>query len=709
MTVSAASGHDPGRADDLLDELPDGVALIDRDWTLTWINAFAAELLQRPRGSLVGRSLWDVFPEAVGSPLWENCRRVMREGSRVSLDTFDAGRHRWYAVALAPYSDGLLATFRDVTARRRAELLLAGTSGVLTRITEGAALADVLAEIVRMVERQSVDGALASILLLDDDGRHLRHGAAPSLPAFYNEAVDGLPIGPDAGSCGTAAFRREQVFVEDIATDPLWVRWRELARGAGLAACWSTPVLSAEHGLLGTFAIYYREPRAAGEEDLRLIDQVTRTAVVALEHDRTQAGLRAALASAKRATQQSRRLQRLSARLSSALTPMQVAEIAAEQAMRAVGGDGAWVTISDPEALSSLLPDTEAVQGELTLRFGRLRTGSGRQATASEAIPPAVRADALWLPSRHRVRAAAPDLVREHPEVGSLGVFALVADGDRIGRLGVCRVEEGELSAGDRGQLRAVAAQCGRALRRTHHLVSTQQVAEALQQSLLTEPAHVPGFAIEAGYRSALSSVEVGGDWYDAFRLPDGPLALVVGDVQGHDLPAAARMGQLRSKLRAIACDVPAAPQQVLTRLDRLGAHLGYDRFTTMIYASVEPGPDGYRLDWANAGHLPPVLLHPDGRYEILQQPVDPPLNIGEIPVRRGGSARLPVGATVLLYTDGLVESRDTDLHEQITELARRLAPVAGAPLPELRDTALAFAEDPTDDIALVLARATGA
>lgn len=710
MTLSAASARDPGRAVDVLEVLPEGVVLIDGDWTLTWINASAADLLERPRESLVGRGLWDVFPGAVGSSMWEQFHRAMSERSRVGFDTFDDERHRWYAVALGPHGNGLLATFRDVTTRRSTELLLAGTGDVLTRIAEGAALADVLTGIVEMVERQSVNGALASILLLDEDGRHLRHGAAPSLPDFYNQAVDGLPVGPRAGSCGTAAFRRSQVFVEDIATDPLWEPWRELAHEAGLAACWSTPVFSSRYGLLGTFAIYYREPRAVGEADLRLIDQVTRTAVIAIEHDRSQVRLRAALASAERAGQRARRLQRLSSKLSSALTPAQVARIAAEHAMRAVGGDGAWVTIYDAEVLEYLRAETASAQGDVTLRFGRLHAGSASEGASPEPAtpPPAVATDALWLPSRRQVRAVAPEFAGEHPQVGGLGVFTLVADGGRIGRLGVCRVEEGELSADERGQLRAVAAQCGGALRRTHTLVSTQQVAEALQQSLLTEPPHVAGFALEAGYRSALSSIEVGGDWYDAFTLPGGPLALVIGDVQGHDLAAAARMGQLRSKLRAIACDVPAPPEQVLTRLDRLGAHLGYDRFTTMIFATVEAGRDGYRVEWANAGHLPPLLLHADGRYELLRRPVDPPLNVGELPSRHSGSVRLPVGATVLLYTDGLVESRDADLEERILELAGHLAPTAGAPLAELRDAALAFAGDPTDDVALVLARATG-
>ena len=119
-----------------------------------------------------------------------------------------------------------------------------------------------LDHLARFVEEHG-DDVLASILLLDRDGVHLRHGAAPSLPASYCEAIDGTAIGPSVGSCGTAAYRRERVCVSDIATDPLWSDFRELALGAGPRACWSTPIFATDGSLLGTFALYYREPARA--------------------------------------------------------------------------------------------------------------------------------------------------------------------------------------------------------------------------------------------------------------------------------------------------------------------------------------------------------------------------------------------------------------------------------------------------------------
>jgi GAF domain-containing protein len=182
----------------------------------------------------------------------------------------------------------------------RSLAVLGGQKDVLERIVEGEPLPVVLDSLVRMVEQWS-DGVLASILLLADDGEHLVHGAAPSLPAEYNAAIDGIAIGPNVGSCGTAAYRREQVIVTDIASDPLWGDFRELALAHRLRACWSTPIVAAGGALLGTFAMYYREPRTPGADDLALIDVLVRTAAVGIARSRNDADRERALADERRA------------------------------------------------------------------------------------------------------------------------------------------------------------------------------------------------------------------------------------------------------------------------------------------------------------------------------------------------------------------------------------------------------------------------
>lgn len=150
-------------------------------------------------------------------------------------------------------------------------------------ITDDVPLIVILSELVLMIEAQSPE-MLCSILLLSDDGNHVRHAVAPSLPESYTQAIDGSPIGPKHGSCGTAMFRGKPVVVTDIATDPLWDDYREFARMIGMAACWSTPILSSKGKVLGSFAMYYREPRGPKTEEQHLTDVATKLASRAIEH-----------------------------------------------------------------------------------------------------------------------------------------------------------------------------------------------------------------------------------------------------------------------------------------------------------------------------------------------------------------------------------------------------------------------------------------
>ena len=150
-------------------------------------------------------------------------------------------------------------------------------------IDNDAPLHEILSDLVLMIEAQSPE-MLCSILLLSNDGNHVRHAVAPSLAPEYVKAIDGSPIGPKHGSCGTAMFRGKPVIVTDIATDPLWDDYREYARMIEMAACWSTPILSSKGKVLGSFAMYYREPRAPKPEEQHLTNVATKLASRAIEH-----------------------------------------------------------------------------------------------------------------------------------------------------------------------------------------------------------------------------------------------------------------------------------------------------------------------------------------------------------------------------------------------------------------------------------------
>jgi PAS domain S-box-containing protein len=191
---------------------------------------------------------------------------------------------------------GCVGAFLDNTDRKRAEFLLAGEKRVLEWIANRKPLPEVLTEICRFIE-EIAPGMMSSILLLDADGKRLRPVAAPKLPKDWTLAITPLAIGPEVGSCGAAAWAKEQVVVSDIATDPRWTEFTDfcaLALKCGLRACWSTPILSADGGLLGTFAMYYQEPRSPLATDLDLIKQVTHLASIAIEHDRAAEGVRRA-------------------------------------------------------------------------------------------------------------------------------------------------------------------------------------------------------------------------------------------------------------------------------------------------------------------------------------------------------------------------------------------------------------------------------
>jgi formate hydrogenlyase transcriptional activator len=205
--------------------------------------------------------------------------------------------YRWSEAKILPVRDtdgritGWYGLITDIEDRKQAEGLRDGESRILEMIARDAPLQEILENLVRIVEAQFA-GLLCSVLLLDEDGRHVRHGAAPSLPEAYIKAIDGLAIGPRAGSCGTAMFRKEPVVVTDILQDPLWEPYRIVAERNGLRACWSTPILAHSGKVLGSFAMYYREPRSPCPPENRATEMATHLAGIAIErkltHERLQ-------------------------------------------------------------------------------------------------------------------------------------------------------------------------------------------------------------------------------------------------------------------------------------------------------------------------------------------------------------------------------------------------------------------------------------
>jgi GAF domain-containing protein len=163
------------------------------------------------------------------------------------------------------------------------EQFLAEQERIEQMIAADAPLHEILSELLLMIEAESPE-MIGSILLLSEDGNHVKHAVAPSLPENYVKVIDGSPIGPKHGSCGTAMFRGKPVIVTDIATDPLWEEYRGFASAIGVAACWSTPIMSSKGKVLGSFAMYYRQPRTPTGEESHLTNIATKLAGQAIEH-----------------------------------------------------------------------------------------------------------------------------------------------------------------------------------------------------------------------------------------------------------------------------------------------------------------------------------------------------------------------------------------------------------------------------------------
>jgi serine phosphatase RsbU (regulator of sigma subunit) len=305
-------------------------------------------------------------------------------------------------------------------------------------------------------------------------------------------------------------------------------------------------------------------------------------------------------------------------------------------------------------------------------------------------------------------------------DMGSTVIVPLSANGQTLGALGLfTNAARGPQTPAEVGTAVEIGRRAGLSLRHARLFGQQRALADALQRSMLTEPPRPEHCEIVVRYVPAAEGAEIGGDWYDAFQQPSGTVVLAIGDVVGHDVRAAAAMGQVRGLLRGIGYSRGGSPAEVLTELDRAVSGLALDTMATAVVARLET--DDARADadrrlragevllrWASAGHPPPVVLTPDGDVQVLDTS-DPDLLLGVAPdrPRTDRAVVLAAGSTVLLHTDGLVERRDRDLDAGTAELVAVLRECASLPLQELCDRVLArlFLPDAEDDVALLAVR----
>ncbi len=292
--------------------------------------------------------------------------------------------------------------------------------------------------------------------------------------------------------------------------------------------------------------------------------------------------------------------------------------------------------------------------------------------------------------------------------VRSLLGVPLLVDGRPIGALQVGTLFARSFSEDDVDLLQLAADRAALAIERVRFFERQHTIAEELQRSLLPESLPVvPGLSMAARYFAGGAGTRVGGDWYDTIALPGGRLALVIGDVAGRGVDAAAMMGQLRSALRAYALD-GASPASALERLNRFLLSLAWDSMATALVLVLEPATG--RITYANAGHPPALILGDDGEARSLKESLSVPLGALDVPGYTEATATLEPGASLVLYTDGLVEQRDQLIDEGIQRLETALLAPSEDGSPDAACERIirgALGEDGSnDDVTLVVVKA---
>jgi serine phosphatase RsbU (regulator of sigma subunit) len=296
----------------------------------------------------------------------------------------------------------------------------------------------------------------------------------------------------------------------------------------------------------------------------------------------------------------------------------------------------------------------------------------------------------------------------------ALAAFPLIARGEVFGALTLVNgPDRGPHTAAELSTAEIASRRAALALDNARLATANQQVAERLQLSLLSPPPQPDHLELAVRYRPATQGVSIGGDWYDAFLQPDGDTVLVIGDVMGHDIEAAAAMGQVKTLVRGIAYDRLEEPAEVLRRVDHALVGLAVPAMATALVCRVEQGEVDRvaglrRLRWSSAGHPDPMLLLDDGTVLDLEVPVGPPLGIGWLGRRVDGVIAMPENSTLLLFTDGLFERRGVLLDDGRAQVREILARSADLPLDALCDRLLAemLGEGVEDDVAVLAVRA---
>lgn len=477
----------------------------------------------------------------------------------------------------------------------------------------------------------------------------------------------------------------------------------------GIVGYAGMPLTDADETVLGALCAIDHEPRDWTQAELSLLADMALACSdslrlrIATRHARADQAVAAVMSrQAQAASQRSELLLKASELLAEALTITQIVAAIARLTSPAFSPVHIGMVLVDGEQRLQVL-GAEQLPGDVGARWISFPVSA--PLPAAEAFRTG---QLLALGDPAAIRAGFPQLADELAALGWQAIACAPVPGVQ-GRLGVLTFSWNHphvLDADQRSVMVTVAGYVGQALQRVTYLQEQNTAARTLQQALLTLLPNTATIRLAARYLPAHHGDLVGGDWYDAVALPDGRLALIIGDVSGHNLTAAAAMSELRSMLRGILIDRPETPSAVLDRLDHANHALGARTIATVLLAYLQHETDGtHTLTWSNAGHPPPSVLNADGRVTILTGN-DPLLGARHRRQRTTHHHRLPPGASLLLHTDGLVETRDGTIDDGFTRLHQLLTGRATTDAETLADLLVTHADARTreDDVALIIA-----
>jgi GAF domain-containing protein len=567
------------------------------------------------------------------------------------------------------------------------------------------AIADAVFDSIAGLVRTLLDVPVALVSLLDAD-RQFFPGAAGLAEPWASRRQTPL----EHALCRQPAVMRRPLVVTDARHDPLCSD-NEAVGVLNIVGYAGVPLTDASGTVLGVLCAIDHQPRAWTATELSLLADAAlacsdslRLRIATRHANDGRVAEAAASRRARSASQRSELLLNASVLLAQARTVAQIVAAIAQLRSPAFAPSHVGMVLLDTEQRLQVY-GADGLPGDVAGRWPSLAISAPLPATVAFRT-----GQLVTMPDLAAVKAEFPQVADDFAALNWQAAACMPIPGVQ-GPLGVLTFSWSRpqhLDADQRSVIVTIAGYVGQALQRVTYLEEQNTAARTLQQALLTPLPGIATVQLAARYLPAHHGDLVGGDWYDAIALPGNRLALVIGDVSGHNLAAAAVMSELRSMLRAILVDRAAPPAEVLDRLDHANHALGGNTIATVLVAYLDSDPDGsHTLHWSNAGHPPPTILTAEGRVSILTG-TDPLIGARYRQPRRTHHHQLTPGSTLVLHTDGLIETRGSIIDDGTAALHRVLTNRGGTDPDVLADLLVDHADARTreDDVALIIARA---